>query len=154
MLNAMRLAATQIKKDFRKTTETWKHQPKFEDEISLTGPGPILTVFTEDEIYGYVSGGTRPHEIWAGIYTGKSDKKQLSFVWGGKGSYKAKTKPGVIGSSKGGATGSLTHRAYVQHPGTEARKFEETIQKKRQKWFKREMEKAMKVAAQKSGYGE
>jgi len=148
LLNAMRAAGTQIKKDFEKTTATWKRKPKFEMLISLTGPGPVVLVDTDDEIYGYVSGGTKPHPIFAGIYTGKSNKKALAFPRISS----PKTYPGHIGSMKGGSWGKVV-RPYVNHPGTKARKFDEVIQKRRQKWFKGEMEKAMKKAAKSSGYG-
>jgi len=149
LLNAMRKAGTVIKGDFEKTTATWKRKPKFETIISLTGPGPVVVVGTDDEIYNYVSGGTKPHEIWAGIYTGRSNKKALAFP----ARSSPKTKPGFIGSFGGSRSSETVVRPYVNHPGTKARKFEETIQKRRQKWFKGEMEKAMKRAAMASGYG-
>jgi len=149
LLNAMRKAGTQIKKDFEATTRTWEHKPKFEVVISLTGPGPVVLVDTDDEIYGYVSKGTKPHEIWAGIYTGKSNKKTLAFP----ARSTSKTKPGFIGSFGGSRSSQTVVRPYVNHPGTKARNFDETIQKRRQTWFKGEMEKAMAKAAKASGYG-
>ena len=149
LLNAMRAAGVQIKKDFELTTKTWKHKPKFEMLISLTGPGPVVVVDTDDEIYGYVSGGTKPHEIWAGIYTGRSDKKALAFPK----SSTPKTRPGVIGSSAGSRSSAMVVRPYVQHPGSKPRNFDKTIQKRREKWFKVEMQKAMARAAKASGYG-
>jgi hypothetical protein len=149
-LNAMRKAGTVIKQqDFEKTTATWKHKPKFESVVSLTGPGPVLLVGTDDEIYGYVSRGTKEHAIWAGIYTGKSSKKVLAFP----SRSTPKTRPGVIGSGAGSRGKVDTFRPYVMHPGTKPRKFEEAIRKKREKWFKRQMEMAMKRAAAKSGHG-
>ena len=124
LLNAMRAAGTQIKKDFESTTKTWKHKPKFEVLISLTGPGPVVVVGTDDEIYGYVSGGTKPHAIFAGIYTGRSNKRALAFP----ASSTPKTRPGVIGSSGASRSGQTVVRPYVMHPGTEPRNFEKTIQ--------------------------
>jgi hypothetical protein len=149
LLNEMRKAGTAIRKDFEKTTKTWEHKPKFTQEISLTGPGPTILVGTDDEIYGYVSRGTKPHPIFAGYYTGKSDKKVLAF--GSK--FKAKTRPGVIGSSSGGSSGKMVFTPFVQHPGTKPRKFEEAIEKKWRKQFKRRMEQAMARAAKASGHG-
>lgn len=149
LLNAMRKAGTQVKADFEKTTATWKHKPKFEMLISLTQPGPQLLVSTDDEIYGYLDRGTRAdYEIWAGYYTGKSNKKALVFQKG----YKAKTTPGVIGSGSGGSFGAIRHTPYVVHPGIKARDFEGAIKKKREKWFKGQMEAAMKKAAAASGH--
>ena len=148
LLNEMRKVGTQMKADFEKTTATWTHKPKFEVVVSLTQPGPTLLVFTDDEIYGYVSKGTKPHLIFAGIYTGKSDKKALAFP--SKSS--PKTRPGVIGSSAGSRGGTTVVRPYVSHPGTKPRKFEEAIQKIWMKKFKRQMEAAMKKAVQQSGF--
>lgn len=148
LLNAMRKAARAIRKDFEKTTETWAHKPKFEELISLTGPGPVVLVGTDDEIYGYVDKGTRPHEIWAGSYTGKSDKETLAFRTG----HKAKTQPRVIDSGPGGSSGDLVFPIMVHHPGTEAREFDVTIAKQWDGAFKRRMESAMVEAREKSGH--
>ena len=145
-------AAKDIEKDFKATTKTWKHKPKFIKMVDTkTSPVQVL-VATDDEIYGYVSGGTKPHPIYAGIYTGKSNKKALSFRWGGKGSYRAKTRPGVIGSKGGGPSGPMVAFPYVQHPGTKARNFDKTIQKKWEPRFKRLIEQAMSIGSKNSGH--
>jgi hypothetical protein len=148
LLGEMRKIGTEMKRDFEKTTATWEHKPKFEVVVSLTQPGPTLLVGTDDEIYGYVSRGTKPHLIMAGIYTGKSNKKALAFP----SQFSPKTRPGVIGSSAGSRGGDMIVRPYVQHPGTKPRKFEEAIQKIWKKKFKTRMEQVMKDVAQKSGY--
>jgi hypothetical protein len=63
--------------------------------------GPALVArFTSDASYApFVIHGTQPHEIWAGFYTGRSDKKGL--FW-----------PGADHPTP-----------YVQHPGTAANAF-------------------------------
>lgn len=149
LLNAMRKAATQVKKDFQATTKTWKHQPKFEVLVSLKAPpGPTILVATDDKIYRFVNEGTKPHPIFAGIYTGKSGKRALAFP----SVSTPKTTPGSLSSGPGRKGGATVLRPYVQHPGTEARNFDEAVKKKREKWFKRQMEKAMSRAAKKSGH--
>ena len=148
LLNEMRKVATDVKKDYEKTTKTWKHKPKFEVNVSLKPPGPTLIVETDDEIYGYVDKGTKPHLIFAGIYTGKSNKKALAFP----SKFSAKTRPGVIGSSAGSSGGPTVIRPYVQHPGTKARGFEEAIEKIWKTKYKRRMERAMAKAAKASGH--
>ena len=149
LLNAMRKAATPIKADFEATTKTWKHTVIFEVLISLTGPGPVVLVATDDEIYGYVNNGTEPHEIWAGAYTGKSDKTMLFF----SSQFVPKTQPGIIGSNPGFVGERDTLVPMVNHPGQEEpRNFDKTIQKKREPWFKRQMEGAMGEARQASGH--
>lgn len=149
MLNAMRRAGTAVRKDFKKTTATWEHKVVFEQSVSLAGPGPVLMVWTEDQIYKWVNDGTRPHEIWAGIYTGKSDKRALAFP----SQSTPKTQPRLLGSGPGGSGGELLFRPYVNHPGTEAREFDEIIQAMWETKFKRQMEQAMSEAARKSGHG-
>jgi len=148
LLNEMRKVGTEMKQDFEKTTKTWKNKPKFTADISLTPPGPQLMVGTDNEIYGYVSEGTKPHAIFAGIYTGKSNKKALAFP--SKSS--PKTKPGVIASSGGSRGGTTIVRPYVQHPGIKPRKFEEAIEKIWKPKFKTRMEAAMRKVAQESGH--
>jgi hypothetical protein len=149
LLNQMRKTGNAIKKDFEKTTATWEHKPKFEVVISLTGPGPVVLVATDDQIYRFVDEGTKPHLIFAGFYTGKSKKKALAFP----GTFSAKTVPGVIGSGPGSRGGDMVHTPYVQHPGTKARNFDEAIARDWQAKFKRDMEGAMRRAAAKSGHG-
>lgn len=148
LLNAMRKAGTQIKKDFQGTTKTWKRKPKFEVIVSLTGPGPVLLVGTDDEIYGYVNFGTKPHPIFAGIYTGKSSKKVLAFP----SMHTPKTTVGSLTSSAGSSGGPTVFTPFVMHPGTKARDFEGQIKKKREPWFKRQMERAMIDVAKASGH--
>ena len=136
-------AGNDILKDFKATTSTWKHKPGFEKIVSYS-PSPVeIMVATDDEIYGYVNNGTRPHPIFP------KNAKALAFP----GVYSAKTTPGVIGSKPGGSSGPTVFAAYVQHPGTEARHFDKVIQKKWGPLFKRRMERAMKEAAIASGHG-
>lgn len=149
LYNAVRRQRAVVLKDYEGTVETWKEKPKFVAEVSITNAGPRLEVYTTNEIYRYVDEGTRPHEIWAGAYTGKSDKKVLAFP----SAFSPKTKPNSLKSGAGSKGKVDTFRPYVNHTGTEARNFSEQIYKKNEKSFKREMEKAMKEAAKVSGHG-
>ena len=148
LLNGMRSAGRGIRRDFQKTTEYWKHKVLFELIISLTGPGPFVIVETDDEIYNWVVKGTEPHEIWAGAYTGKSDKTMLFF----SSQFVPKTQPGIIGSNPGFVGERDTLTPMVNHPGTEPRNFDKIIQKDWEPKFKRQMETAMREAAQASGH--
>jgi hypothetical protein len=144
---AMKEAATEIHQDFRATTKTWKKKPKFVKEMDLSGPGPVVIVGTDNEVYTYVDEGTRPHPIYP------RRAKALKFRWGGKGSYRPKTQVRVIDSFSGGATGKMVSFKSVWHPGTKARKFADEIEKRRRPWYKRRMEQAMRDAAKSSGHG-
>jgi len=148
LLNGIRRMGTKVRKDFEKCVESWEHEVKFEQELSLTAPGPTLYVYTTDEIFGYVDKGTKAHEIWAGYYTGKSDKKALAFP----SIFSPKTRPGVIGSGPGASGGETVVRPFVMHPGTEPRRFSQAIQEKWEHAFKDEMEEVMREVAQASAH--
>lgn len=122
--------------DFQRTTATWKHKVKFTSKVSANAAagGVRIEVSTKDRVYGYVDEGTRPHIIRP------KRAKALAFP-GGK--YKPKTQPQVILSTPGGSSGKTVVRPEVHHPGTEARKFSETIKKSYSKEFRRRMQNAL-----------
>lgn len=127
--NGLDASAKAVKVDFGVTTQTWKKKPEF--AIAETDDGRI--VGTEDEIYGYVNDGTRPHIIEA--------KNGKSLAFGVPSS--PKTAVRVIGSSAG-SRGSVTiKRKRVRHPGTDARKFDEVIAEKWQEQFPVTMQRAL-----------
>jgi hypothetical protein len=148
LMAALKEVGKVIKKDFEDTTKYWKHKPKFEILADLSGPGPFVYVATDDEIYRYVNEGTKPHEIWAGAYTGKSNKRALAFP----SVFTPKTKPGSLTSGRGRRGRVDTFVPMVHHPGTEAREFDKLIEEKRAKWYKRQMEDAMRKARRVSGH--
>jgi len=140
--NAMKRVGYGIQKDFESTTATWDHKPKFSVTTTISGDdSPAVLVGTDDEIYGYVSGGTSAHIIRP------KRARALRF----QKTYTAKTVPGVIGSKAGGPSGPAVYAQEVHHPGTKARRFDQIIQKKWQPRFKREIEAAMKEARLVSG---
>lgn len=102
--------------DFETTVETWENPPEFTIEEK---PGERI-VGTDNEVYGFVNNGTPPH-----IIVGKPGKG-LAFSPGGR----PKTTPGVIGSTSGSRGSGVIVRPRVNHPGTEARNFDQAIAKK------------------------
>ena len=103
--------------DFKVTTQTWQHKPSFD----LHTPNVATrTVSTNDEIYGYVSGGTKPHVIVA-------HGKALRFPGPG---FRAKSRPGAIRSNAGSKGKGVVFRKRVHHPGSKARDFDKAIAKK------------------------
>lgn len=112
--------------DFKRTTATWETKVDFRIERTSFRVGSRLvsiTVGTDNEIYRWVTRGTPAHTI-----TAQNDGRLL-FRTG----YQAKTKPGRFLSKGGGASGPFVSPRAVQHPGTEARKFEELVQQRHQK---------------------
>lgn len=134
--NALDLRAADVKVDFQVTTDTWERKPAF---VIAAKPGE-RRIYTSNKIYKFVSGGTRPHPIAA------RNGKALAFYRTG---FRPKTRPGYIGSNKGqSANKDLTIvKRIVRHPGTRARDFDRTIQKKWQKIFPRMMQDAINYEA-------
>ncbi len=148
-----RTGRTVIREDYGAILKNWSEKNK--PEITLhthvwatKEPSPWIEIDVEGEIFSYVEGGTKPHEIWAGAYTGKSNKKALAFP----SIFSPKTRPGVIGSTKGKRGGDTVFRIYVNHPGTKPRRFGVAIMKKRIPWFKRQIEDAMSEYIQTTGH--
>jgi len=136
-----------ILKDFTDTTETWKHKPKFEHGHKLSATRGKAYTLTGDEIYGYVNYGTKEHRI------PKAGNAHLRFQWGGKGSYRAKTRPRQFGSRPGGPSGPIVHKAWVRHPGTKAREFDKIIAKRWKTLLPRAVRNALGKGAKASGHG-
>ncbi len=95
------------------------------------------------EIFEFVDKGTRPHVI----KPKKSNKKQrLVFVWGGPGSYQANTLPVAQAHAGPGAVvgGKVVSFPKVNHPGSEARLFSETVEAATYEEFRRKTEAAFR----------
>ena len=111
----MREAADEALEDFRRTTSTWSRSVSFEAKKQADG----YLIGTDDDVWGMLDKGTKPHSIVA-------KKRALRFP----GGYRAKTRPGFIGSSSGGPSGGMVFRKRVFHPGTKARSWSTLIGKK------------------------
>ena len=122
--------AKETKQLLEQTTATWRDKPAF--EIQENGENERV-VGTDDEIYGYVDDGTRPHVIVA------KSGGVLAFGPGAQ----AKTRPRVISSGSGSRGGATVFRPRVQHPGTEAREFSETIAEQADELLARNMQRAI-----------
>lgn len=98
-------AADEVRKDFGKTISTWEHKPTF---TILKRPGE-RTISTADDIYRYVSCGTRVRRV---VMTRDfSPKSRYRFV-------------GAMAGSGGVAFGPSKR---INRPGIKAREFEITI---------------------------
>lgn len=104
--------ARNLKLDFQRTTRTWATRPEFDVRYSTTADGVRIEGGTDDKVWNILDAGAPPHVILP-----KKPGGVLVFPWGGKGSYTAKTTPGVIGSGPGGPSGKLVFLRRVNHPG-------------------------------------
>jgi hypothetical protein len=130
LTNALNGVAKDIQTDFRATTQTWQHAVDF----PIDSPSDYRrTVSTDDEVYGYVNDGTRPHPI------APKGGGVLRF----NTPFRAKTVPGRILSGPGGAGSTEVVARAVQHPGTAPRKFDVTIKEKWEKDFPTIMQRAL-----------
>lgn len=107
---------------FKKTTSSWNTDVKFIVDGPKGGEG---AVGTDNDIYGYVARGTRPHLI--------TPKRGKVLVFG-EGTYKPKSRPGILGARRVGTglrgAGGVARPVFakrVHHPGTKARGFEEEV---------------------------
>lgn len=125
LIGALDHTANIVRDDFGKTVRTWRNKPSFDKKgPRRAGGGIVIDVYTGNEIYFYVTKGTRRHVIRP-----KSAGGRLGFQAG----YTAKTRARVIGSRAGGPRGPFVTAKSVVHPGTEARDFDKEIARRRQK---------------------
>lgn len=140
MQRAAQKSANAAKRDLQTTTRTWQHKPPFDVVVAQTEREYTVAAGTDDAIYGYVDGGTRPHIIRP------RRSRYLRFRVGGR----PKTRVGVIGSFPG-APGTDWRSAYfVLHPGTGARRFTTTIARRRQKSLEQDIRQGIAKVARKA----
>lgn len=131
-----------VQRMYKRTVRTWSNRPQFTAKGSTTSPGPRggkasfkmqFEVATDDERFIWTDLGTRAHIIRA-----KRPGRPLKFRVGGR----PKTKRKIIGSSRGSQGREFRSAESVRHPGTKARLFTQTIEKRRRKPFFAAMFKA------------
>jgi hypothetical protein len=156
-LNELRKVGREMRKDFQKTTKTWKRRPDFEIKVGLTrrtSEGSVA-VTTDNIIYNYVNWGTGQnagkgprYPIWAGAYTGKSKAKMLKFPR----NFKPKTKYKTLDSFQGGKFGPMVYTPMVMHPGVKPRRFDLAIKDKWEKPFVDRLQQAINRGMRKARY--
>ena len=109
--------AGQVKEDFERTTKTWDHKPDFK---ILKVKAFVRAIGTNDQIYSYVTHGTRPHVI----------VPKRGAVLRFPKSFRPKTKVRHLTSYGGSKSKGMRYTKIVHHPGTQARQFEEIITEK------------------------
>lgn len=123
---AARRTRNQIKRDFEKTTRTWKRKPVFKVSRKRRGGTYTFSAFTDDEIYGYVNNGTDPYTIVP------KNAPALVFRYPST----PKTRPNVLRSGRGKRGSKWATKQEVKHPGIKARNFDKIIKKRFQdKWI-------------------
>ena len=118
------------REQFEKTTQTWNDKPSF--VVSKTKAG--RSVYTRHRVWNMLNKGTRAHPIRP------KRAKVLRFSVGGK----SKTRPRIIGSTRGSPGSQPVVARRVMHPGTEPREWDIAIAPKAQDELTRNMRKNLK----------
>lgn len=129
----------EVRTDYERTVKTWKHKPIFVIKWNSDRTG--ATVGTDNDIFGWVDQGTKPHVIKPkGNYP-------LRFTVGGK----PKTRVMSINSYPGSkGTKSVAART-VHHPGTKARKFTKVILRAHKRMFAKRVQQEITRMAKRNG---
>jgi len=122
-----------LRREFAKTTATWRDQPTFTSGVTVTGVAVVGEVATDNKIYRFVSGGTRVRYA----------TMTPDFV--------AKTRPRVIGSGPGQGGVAFISRKHPR-PGIEAREFAETIAKEQRRKVANILRAALKRGIELTGH--
>jgi hypothetical protein len=131
LTNALNGVAKDIQIDLKVTTQTWKHKVEF----PISSPSAYRRIVaTDDEVYGYVNDGTQAHTI-----VPRTPGGVLRF----NTPFTSKTLPNQIMSRAGSVGATEVIARGVQHPGTEARKFDVAIRDKWDKQFGPIMQRAI-----------
>jgi hypothetical protein len=117
MMNGLKDLGKNIEKTFEGTVENWETKVDFKVETEQNGSSMTLTVYTTNEIYGYVNDGTRAHTIVP------VRAPALRFASG----FVSKTRPNSLRSGAGRSFGPMVTAKIVHHPGTTPRHFTKYI---------------------------
>jgi len=141
----------------------WENRPRFKIRVGYNYAAPGRQSYTGQMfkrgslVLGYRLVGTRKSmQIWTWLNLGTKRHKiraknapRLAFMWGGPGSYKAKTTPGGKSLKFGGpgsVSGGTLHRPIeVDHPGNKPRDFDGYVQHKIKTKFRRAIKLAIKI---------
>jgi len=123
VLNELTATGQEVRTSHEKVVREWSSKPSFKAELDVrpfTRTVKIKVKGAAADIWTFVDKGTKPHEIAA---------KNVPFLKFQTG-YSARTAPvAKFNQGTGQKFGAWVTAAVVQHPGTEARKFTETILK-------------------------
>lgn len=136
ILRVMRMKTTpDLKREFNLTTATWNLKPSFQSKQEHRGDRISTEVYTNDDIYRLVNEGSPKHPI----------PRAPGFIRYRTG-YKSKTRPGWVNSFTGGKFGGWRVARQIQHPGFEARRFDEMISSSYKPTFEIDMQQAINRA--------
>jgi hypothetical protein len=144
ILNELRAEGRVVKKEFEKTTTTWKGaKPTFEIAIGLTGTDAIVLIGP--------AGNPEGAQKWVWLDEGTKKNYPITaknapfLVFRDGRGFRAKTKVKTFSSGPGANTGAIVQKKQVTHPGIDAREWSKEIVKRRRKRFTQRIIKAARI---------
>lgn len=156
MTEALKAHGEDVKKSFDDVVSDWSSASRPVFEVKVHTWSNELQVIVKPkrtrsrrggaqpaEIFEYVDKGTSPHVIRP---RPGNKRGLLVFVWGGHGSYRPKTLPVAQAHAGDGRVRGGKFRSFkqVNHPGTDARLFSETIERETNPDFVKVIEAAFR----------
>lgn len=129
--------APTLKKLFRQSVYGWSDKPSFRQKFTRHAAELSMEVYTENDIYGLVNAGSPRHWI---------PKSGTTFQRFRKG-YRPATRPGSLQSGRKYRSQPWWTAYRVDHPGFQARKFDELVAKEYEPQFRREITQSFATAA-------
>lgn len=147
LLEGLKRIGLDIRDDFESTVDTWRNKPTFQPGTAnpvVHGDVAVVETYVEEDIYSWISKGTKPHKIVP------VNAPKLIFP----GTFSPKTIPGVILANPGFSGPPMEYRGEegVWHPGIEPRQFDKQIKDRELKNAKNIMVLAMAQARRVSGH--
>lgn len=122
--------ATRVKGTYdNEVMDTWKSKARFVKDVKASQTLTTVKVKTGSNVYRYLTQGTNPH-----IIAPKEDNPTglLSY----QVDFTPKTVVGELKSRPGGKSGAYINLPIVEHPGNEARNYEELIIDEQLPWIR------------------
>ena len=138
--NAIERTVYHARQDFENTVRTWEHKPVWERITSYASDYPYVYFGTSDDIYRWVSEGTKKHTIPNAMGPGTMLKWR-------KGWTPKTTENWLISSSGSDGRGDWVSKKSVEHPGIKARNFDKIIQSANQPYFEQAVIEALDQAS-------
>lgn len=134
-------SAPDVQRLFRQTVNGWRDKPNFLQKFTDTPSRLSAEIWPSNsnkagKIYNLVNAGAPPHHI------APRKKKILRFQPG----YSSATRPRVLSSRAFTRSGEYVVRTGVNHPGFEAREFDQTIVEQYADTFYEDIQDAVRVA--------
>jgi hypothetical protein len=127
--------------DFLPTVRTWSQKAEFKHSVEVKSSiNFVMTAGTDNDIYSMLNEGTRAH------FVGPRNVSALRF----RGTYTAKTIPGVLSSKGGGASGEYGFSKGHWVSGIKPRDWDLVEAKNLEKKLPARVEKAIKRALDES----